>query len=107
MRDLLEKVQTYLLSLGDDVVQKEAQRYFSYKAGRIFAVVIPSRTRVIINLRVDPSTVEIDNYFARDLEGKRSDGSTELQLQLFVRNEQQLEKAKQYMQTAFYESRKI
>ena len=107
LRDLLEKAQVYLLSLSDDVIQIEAQRYFSYKAGQTFAVIIPDRTRVIINLMVDPSTVEIDNSFTRDLQGKHSYGSAALQLQLFVRNEQQLEKAKEYMQAAFYESRKI
>ena len=84
----------------------EAQRYYSYKRlGKAFAVVIPDRTRVIINLLVDPETVEIDNYFTRDLKDKLSYGSKNLRLQVFVRNDEQFEKAKIYMMQAYKECR--
>ena len=69
--------------------------------GKPFAVVILGRRRVIINLLVDPTTVEIDNYFTRDLKGKLSYGSKNLQLQVFVRNDEQFEKAKIYMKQAY------
>ena len=71
LRLLLEKTKVYLNSLGDEVSLFEARRYYSYKRwGKPFAVVIPDRTRVIINLLVDPETVEIDDYFTRDLKNK-------------------------------------
>lgn len=80
----------------------EAKRYFSYKrCGKAFAAVIPDRKRVIINLLVDPKTVEIDSYFTRDLKNTQSYGSRNLQLQLFVRNDDQFEKAKNYMMQAY------
>lgn len=99
---LLEKTKLYLSSLGDEVILYEAQRYYSYKRrGKPFAVLIPDRKRVIINLLVDPATVEIDNYFKRDLQNIKSYGSKSLRLQLFVRNDVQLEKAKKYMLQAY------
>ena len=102
LRLLLEKTKVYLNSLGDEVSLYEAQRYYSYKRwGKQFAVVIPDRKRVIINLLVDPKTVEIDGYFTRDLKNKQSYGSRNLRLQLFVRNEDQFEKAKIYMMQAY------
>lgn len=105
LRTLLEETQRYLRSLGEEVTQSRAQRYYSYKVKNTFAVVIPDRTRVIINLRIDPKTVVIDDYFTRDLHGVHSYGPASLQLQLFVRNEEQLEDAKKYMRRAFDENR--
>ena len=105
LRELLKETQEYLLSLGEEVEQNNARRYYSYKLKRVFAVVIPDRTRVIINLRIDPKKVAIDDYFARDLHGVHSYGPASLQLQLFVRNEEQLEDAKKYMKRAFEEYR--
>lgn len=102
LRLLLEKTKAYLNSLGDEVNLYEAQRYYSYKRWKSpFAVVIPDRKRVIINLLVDPKTVEIDGYFTRDLNNKRSYGSPKLQLQVFLRNDDQFEKAKSYMRQAY------
>ena len=102
LRLLLEKTKEYLNSLGDDVSMYEAQRYYSYKRwNKSFAAVIPDRTRVIINLLVDPETVEIDNYFTRNLKGKKSYGSPNLQLQLFVRHDDHFEKAKMLMMQAY------
>ena len=102
LRLLLEKTKVYLNALGDEVSLYEAQRYYSYKRwGNQFAAVIPDRKRVIINLLVDPKTVEIDGYFTRDLKNKQSYGSRNLRLQLFVRNEDQFEKAKIYMMQAY------
>ena len=99
---LLDNTKAYLYSLGDEVSLFEARRYYSYKRlGKAFAVVIPDRKRVIINLLVNPETVEIDNYFTRDLKGKLSYGSKNLQLQVFVRNDEQFEKAKIYMKQAY------
>ena len=99
---LLDNTKAYLYSLGDEVSLLEARRYYSYKRlGKAFAVVIPDRKRVIINLLVNPETVEIDNYFTRDLKGKLSYGSKNLQLQVFVRNDEQFEKAKIYMKQAY------
>ena len=105
LRVLLEEARKYLLSLGEEVTQNITQLYYSYKVKNTFAVVIPDRTRVIINLRIDPKTVAIDDYFARDLHGVHSYGPASLQLQLFVRNEAQLEEAKKYMKRAFDENR--
>ena len=106
LRRLLENTKAYINSLGDEVSVNEAQRYYSYKRlGKAFAVVIPDRTRVIINLLVDPETVEIDNYFTRDLKDKLSYGSKNLRLQVFVRNDEQFEKAKIDMMQAYKECR--
>ncbi len=102
LRLLLEKTKAYLSSLGDEVSLYEAKRYYSYKRlNAPFAVVIPDRKRVIINLLVDPKTVEIDDYFTRDLKNKHSYGSPKLQLQVFVRNSNQFKKAKIYMKQAY------
>ena len=102
LRLLLEKTNAYLSSLGDEVSLYEARRYYSYKRLNVpFAVVIPDRKRVIINLLVDPNTVEIDDYFTRDLKNKHSYGSPKLRLQLFVRSSNQFEEAKIYMKQAY------
>lgn len=102
---LLEKTRKYIRSLGPEVAEKENGRYYSYKARRVFAVVIPDRTRVIINLRTDPAAVETDGFFSRDLKGKQSYGSGSLQLQLFVRDEDQYRKARILIDRACRENR--
>lgn len=69
LRDLLEAVRSYLLSLGDDVQQKELQHYIAFKRIKNFACVeiYPKAQTVTVYLKIDPMTVELEPGLTRDV----------------------------------------
>lgn len=69
LRDLFEAVSSYLLSLGDDVQVKENKYYVAFKRIRNFACLelYPQARVVFVYLKVDPSSITLEEGFTRDV----------------------------------------
>jgi len=94
LTNLYSDIETFMMGLGDDVVQKELQNYFAFKRIKNFACVeIKPQIHVIrIYLKVDPSSIELEDGFTRDVRNVGHFGTGDLEVT--VKNHDVLERAK-------------
>lgn len=94
LRDLFFELQAFLLGLGDDVQLKELQFYFAYKRIKNFACVEahPATPKLLVYVKVDPSTVQLTQGFTRDVRNIGHYGTGDLEITL--RTKADLENAK-------------
>lgn len=69
LRDLFDSISTYLTSLGDDVQTRELKYYVAFKRIKNFACleIYPQAAVITAYLKVDPSTVTVEEGFTRDV----------------------------------------
>ncbi len=67
IRDLYADTAALLLSLGDDVQQKELKLYTAFRRLKNFACVIAYPNRLLVTLKLDPATVSLEEGFSRDI----------------------------------------
>lgn len=105
VRRLLEQLESYVLSLGDEVQVKPLKLYTAYRKLKNFAcsAVVPSQdARVMLWLKLDPAAVQLEEGFSRDVTtvGHWGTGNVELN----VRDEASLEKAKALLLRSYQEN---
>ncbi|WP_417437015.1 DUF91 domain-containing protein [Idiomarina abyssalis] len=100
---LYESVCEFGLSLGDDVQRKELQFYTALKKIKNFASIqvwAPQQDPSLrIYLNLDPDSIELKNALVSDARNKGHWGTGDLEV--IVRNEDDLEIAKQLIQLSF------
>jgi predicted transport protein len=81
---LYEKFETFALSLGDDVVKNERSLYFAFRRLKNFACVEvhPSSGNLLVYLKLDPATVELQEGFSRDVSSIGHFGTGDLELRV-------------------------
>ena len=67
IRVLYEQTTSLLLSLGDDVQQKELKLYTAFRRLKNFACVIVYQNRLLVTLKLDPNTMTFEQGFSRDV----------------------------------------
>jgi predicted transport protein len=69
IRDIYEALASFLVGLGDDVQVKELKYYFAFKCIKNFACVevFPQAKAVTAYLRLNPTTVDVEPGFTRDV----------------------------------------
>jgi predicted transport protein len=84
LRDLFEAVRQFLIGLGDDVQVKELKFYIAFKRLKNFvcAEVYPQVKVVTLYLKLDPSTVDLEEGFSRDVTKVGHFGTGNLSLSL-------------------------
>lgn len=85
LTDLYESLRAYLLSLGDDVQEKQLKFYVAFRRIRNFACVEihPKSNNLVVFLKVDPDTVDFDGDLQlRDVRNIGHLGTGELELRL-------------------------
>ncbi|MBX5254870.1 DUF91 domain-containing protein [Rhizobium sp. NLR4b] len=84
LRDIYDGVQQFLVGLGDDVQVKELQQYTGFKRIKNFVClqIYPQDRSVVAYLKLDPSTVDLDDGFSRDVRGIGHHGTGDLKLLL-------------------------
>lgn len=84
LRDLFEAVRQFLVGLGDDVQVKELKNYIAFKRLKNFACVevYPQARVVTVYLKVDPSTVALEEGFSRDVSKIGHFGTGDLEVSL-------------------------
>jgi predicted transport protein len=69
LRNLYDALETYLLSLGDDVTKTTRQLYYAFRRIKNFACVEvhPQTRRLLVYLKTDPSSIILEPGFTRDV----------------------------------------
>jgi predicted transport protein len=84
MRDRYEALRAHLLAHGDDVEEVVTRFYIAFKRIKNFASVEfrPRDSRILVFLKVDPSTVTLEPGFTRDVRGVGHFGTGDLEVTL-------------------------
>lgn len=84
LKDIYDATLQFLIGLGDDVQVKELQQYTAFKRIKNFCCLqIYSQARsVVAYLKLDPSTVDLNDSFARDVTNIGHHGTGDLELSL-------------------------
>jgi predicted transport protein len=84
LRDLFEASRQFLLSLGDDVQVKELKNYVAFKRLKNFACleIYPQAKVVIIYLKVDPKSLDLQDGFSRDVTNIGHFGTGDLEISM-------------------------
>jgi len=82
LSNLYSDIEIYMMGLGDDVVQKELQYYFAFKRIKNFVCieVKPQISVIRLYLKVDPSTVALEDGFTRDVSSIGHFGTGDLEV---------------------------
>lgn len=102
IRELHGQLASYILSLGDDVQEKPLKLYTAYRRLKNFACVIPYPNRLLLMLKLDPSTVALEDGFSRDMREIGHWGTGDLELQL--RKQSDLERARPLLERSYAEN---
>jgi predicted transport protein len=101
LRDLFEAVRQYLIGLGDDVQVKELKNYIAFKRLKNFtcAEIYPQARVVTLYLRLDPTSVDLEEGFSRDVTKIGHFGTGNLELSL--KNMDDFAKAQPFLRKAY------
>ena len=83
IRALYDQTTSLLLSMGDDVQQKPLKLYTAFRRLKNFACVIAYPNRLLITLKLDPTTVALEAGFSRDVSQVGHWGTGDVELCLF------------------------
>jgi predicted transport protein len=94
LTDRLESLKAYVNALGDDVQEATLQFYIAFKRLKNFACVEirPTTGRILIYVKVDPTTIAVETGFTRDVRGVGHYGTGDLEITLSSADD--LERAK-------------
>lgn len=92
----------YIESLGDDLVANQLKYYLAYKkVQNIFCIEIYNK-QIILRLKLDPDSVEIEDGFTRDMRGIGHYGTGDLEVS--IKTEDDFLKAKSIIERAYNET---
>jgi len=101
MNDRFEALRAHLTALGDDVQETTLRFYIAFKRIKNFACVEfrPTTGKILIFLKVDPTTVPIEPGFTRDVSTVGHFGTGDLEITLTT--EDDLERAKPLIERSY------
>lgn len=99
LRELFASLEGYVMSLSDDVQRKDLKLYIAFKRLRNFTTVEVYKDRLLLHVHLDPETVDLIEGFTRDVRNKGHWGTGDLEV--WVRNTFDLERAKPLIKQAF------
>jgi predicted transport protein len=79
---LQEALESRIFALGDDVSRKQLKLYVAYQRLKNIACVIPQKRRLLVYLRVRPSTVSLQDGFSKDVSNVSHWGTGDLELRI-------------------------
>jgi len=94
LQDRVEALRAYIEALGDDVQTKVLKFYVAFKRIKNFACMTigVQKREIVIWVKIDPDTVEIEPGFTRDVREIGHYGTGDLEI--LIRSDADLEKAK-------------
>ncbi len=99
LRELFESLETYFLSLGDDVQRKDLRLYIAFKRMKNFTTIIFQKNRLVLYLHLDPRSFELRDGFSRDVREIGHWGTGDLEI--IVDDSADLERAKPLIRQAY------
>jgi predicted transport protein len=97
IQDLFEELKAFILALGDDIQFRPMKYYFVFKRLANFACVeiFPKARKLVVFVKVDPSKVELQEHFLRDVREIGHYGTGDLEIT--IKSKEDLQKAKQLL----------
>ena len=94
LNDRFEALKAFLLALGDDVQMTVRKTYFAFRRIKNFACVEiqPQSKRIIVWVKIDPSSIELEKGFTRDVRDVGHFGTGDLEIT--IQNSNDLERTK-------------
>lgn len=102
IRALYAQTTVFLLSLGEDVQEKHLKLYTAFRRLKNFACVIAYPNRLLVTLKLDPTTVALEEGFCRDVSQLGHWGTGDVELCL--RTEADLLRAKPLLERSYAEN---
>ena len=99
LRDLYYSIRDYILALGDDIIENELKLYVAFKKIKNIICVEVYQKQILLHLRVDPDTIELEDGFTRDVRNIGHYGTGELRV--VIKSISDFEKAKKYIDKAY------
>lgn len=94
LQDRFEALKAFMLALGDDVQMKVLKFYFAFRRIKNFACVEvhPQSKRILLFVKVDPSSIELEKGFTRDVHAIGHYGTGDLEIT--IQSNEDIERAK-------------
>ncbi|GAA3118590.1 DUF5655 domain-containing protein [Planomonospora alba] len=101
LTDLYGTLEAFIEGLGDDVTKKVLKFYFAFRRIKNFACVEihPRSQTILVYVKVDPTGVELEEGFSRDVRNIGHYGTGDLELR--IRTQADLEKAFPLIQLSY------
>jgi predicted transport protein len=80
--DVWETLKAFLMALGDDVQMKELEHYVAFRRLKNFASVKRQNKELLVWVRLDPSTVVLEEGFTRDVSKIGHAGTGDLEIRI-------------------------
>jgi len=100
--DLFKSLQHFVTALGDDVVEKQLKLYIAYRRIKNLACVVIQKKTILIILRLNPETVNLEKGFSRDVRNIGHWGTGDLEV--LLRDSNDLRKAQPLIVRSYEES---
>ncbi|MBQ0137797.1 MAG: DUF91 domain-containing protein [Kurthia sp.] len=101
LTDRFENLKAFLIALGDDIQMKTLKYYIAFKRIKNFACVEihPQSNTILLYLKVDPTTVTLEQGFTRNVSNIGHYGTGDLEIR--INNDEDLEKAKPFIEKSY------
>jgi predicted transport protein len=87
------------VALGDEVTKKTLKFYVAYRRLKNFACVHPQTHALLVYLKMDPDSLQLEEGFSRDVRGVGHYGTGDLELR--IRNAKDFAKAQPLIQQSY------
>lgn len=101
MKNLYHSICDFIESLGDDIVSNQLKLYLAYKKVQNMVCIEIYNKQIILFLKLNPETVELENGFTRDMRSIGHYGTGDLQIT--IKNAADFEKAKPLLERVYNE----
>lgn len=99
LKDLYYSIRDYILALGDDVVENELKHYVAFKKIKNIICVEVYQKQILLHLRINPDTIELEEGFTRDMRNIGHYGTGDLRV--IIKSIDDFEKAKKYISKSY------
>lgn len=101
LTDRFENLKAFMIALGDDVQMKTLKYYIAFKRIKNFACVEvhPQSNSILVYLKVDPTTITLEQGFTRNVTNIGHYGTGDLEIR--INNDEDLEKAKHFIEKSY------
>ena len=100
--ELYHSICEYVESLGDDIVANQLKLYLAYKKVQNLICIEIYSKQIILYLKLNPDTVELEDGFTRDMRGVGHYGTGDLQIT--IKTAKDFEKTKPLLDRAYSEA---
>ncbi|MFD2115126.1 DUF5655 domain-containing protein [Paenibacillus yanchengensis] len=99
LRDLYATIREYILTLGDDITENPLKLYTAFKKMKNIVCVEVYQKQILLHMRLDPTTIELEEGFTRDMRNVGHFGTGDLQV--IIKTKEDFEKARYLIDKAY------